>query len=161
LLATKVDEARRTVIEFNHKPALQAYAEVLGVPVTEAEAQFFTNPLGLIVEGQPFVRSPQKANGGDIVFYCHIKEGMELDLLRATDIVADTRQAIETCKSASSEIRGLIDFQCILRTLQLRKDNRCDEYTAIFDGIPAVGFSTFGEAYLGYLNQTSTILLLH
>jgi len=28
-------------------------------------------------------------------------------------------------------------------------------------GIPAVGFSTYGEQYLGHVNQTSTILVFH
>ena len=159
LVATAVDEAHRTVIEFDHKPALEAYAEALGVPSAEAAARFFVHPLGLMVEGQPFVRSPQKADGGSIVFYCQIKEGMQLEVLQATDIVADTRCAIESQKAAMGEIRGLIDFHCILRTLQLRDENRCDQYGAIFAGIPTLGFSTYGEAYLGHLNQTSTILL--
>jgi hypothetical protein len=159
LTATAVDEARRSVIEFNHQPALNAYAEALGVPPEEAASHFFQRPLGLMVDGEPFVRSPQKAENGSIVFYCHIKQGMELEILEATDIVADTRQAIEEQKAALGHIAGLIDFQCILRTLQLRQENRCDQYGAIFDGIPNVGFSTYGEAYLGHLNQTSTMLL--
>jgi hypothetical protein len=158
LTATAVDEARRTVIEFNHQPALNAYAEALGVRPEEAAGHFFEHPLGLMVDGEPFVRSPQKAEDGSIVFYCHIKQGMELEVLEATDIVADTRQAIEE-QAALGPIAGLIDFQCILRTLQLRQENRCDQYGAIFGGIPNVGFSTYGEAYLGHLNQTSTMLL--
>jgi hypothetical protein len=44
-------------------------------------------------------------------------------------------------------------------TLQLRAENRCEQYCAIFDGIPTAGFSTFGEAYMGHINQTSTILV--
>jgi len=159
LTATEVDEPRRTVLAFNHKPALEAYAEALGIPSSEAAARFFEHPLGLMVDGEPFVRSPQRADGGSIVFYCQIKQGMELEVLEATDIVADTRQAIEARKAAMGEIRGLIDFQCILRTLQLRNEKRCAEYASIFDGIPSAGFSTYGEAYLGHLNQTSTILL--
>jgi hypothetical protein len=159
LVATAVDEARRMVIEFDHKPALEAYAETLGVPYTEAAGRFFEHPLGLMMKGEPFIRSPQRANGGSIVFYCQIKKGMQLEVLQATDIVADTRRLIEAQKAAEGEIRGIIDFHCILRALQLRKENRCDQYAAIFNGIPMVGFSTYGEAYLGHLNQTSTILL--
>jgi hypothetical protein len=159
LTATAVDEARRTVIEFDYRPAIEAYAEALGVLQDEAVSHFSRHPLGLMVEGEPFVRSPQKAHGGSIVFYCQIKQGMELEVLEATDIVADTRRAIEKEKAGPHPIAGLIDFQCILRTLQLRNENRCDQYGAIFAGIPNVGFSTYGEAYLGHLNQTSTMLL--
>ncbi len=96
--------------------------------------------------------------GRAIVFYCEIKEGMELELLAATDIVADTRQAVEASK-AVGPVRGLLDFQCILRALQLRNEKRCDEYRDIFARIPMAGFSTYGEAYLGHINQTSTMLL--
>lgn len=159
LVATSVDEAHRTVREFNHKPALQAYAEALGVTPAEAPEQFFKHPLGLMVDGEPFVRSPQKAAGDAMVFYCNIKEGTELEVLEGTDIVADTRHAIAA--RSSKEVRGLVDFHCILRTLQLRQEKRCDQYGEIFRGIPMAGFSTYGEAYLGHLNQTSTILLFH
>lgn len=163
LLATKVEEARRQVIEFNHRPALEAYAAALGITAEDAPARFFHNPLGLMIAGEPFVRSPQRAEAGTIIFYCQIKEGMELDLLEATDIVADTRQAIAARQAATGSgngaIRGLIDFQCILRTVQLRDEHRCEQYGSIFRDIPMIGFSTYGEEFLGHVNQTSTILL--
>lgn len=161
LVATKVDEASRSVIEFDHKPAIEAYAEALGVTPEKAPDLFIKHPLGLMVEGDPYVRSPQRVEGRAIHFYCHIKEGMELAVLRATDIVADTKKAIETRKASGEPISGIIDFQCILRTLQLRDEKRCDQYGAIFAGIPMAGFSTYGEAYLGHLNQTSTMLVFH
>ena len=161
LVATKVDEPLRSVIEFDHKPALEAYAEALGVTPEEAPALFMRHPLGLMVEGDPFVRSPQRVEGRNIYFYCHIKQGMELEVLTATDIVAETKKAIELRKATGEPISGIIDFQCILRTLQLRGENRCDQYGAIFAGIPMAGFSTYGEAYLGHMNQTSTMLVFH
>jgi hypothetical protein len=159
LVATKVDESLRLVAEFDDKPALDAYAQVLGVSPEEAPAQFFKHPLGLMVERDPFVRSPQRVADRGIHFYCQIKEGMELQLLEATGIVAQTREAMEARKATGKPISGIIDFQCILRTLQLRAENQCGQYGAIFAGIPTAGFSTYGEAYLGHLNQTSTILV--
>ena len=159
LTATNVDEALRKVIEFNRQPALTAYAQTLGVPPESLPRLFMKHPLGLMVEGEPFVRSPQRVDGQSIVFYCQIKEGMDLEVLEATDIVADTRKAIEARKGADGRIAGIIDFQCILRTLELRAENRCEQYGAIFAGLPAAGFSTYGEAYLGHINQTSTMLL--
>jgi hypothetical protein len=159
LVATKVDESRRFVGEFNHKPAIEAYAQVLGVSPQEAQTLFMKHPLGLMVNGDPFVRSPQRVEDRGIMFYCHIKHGMELEVLQATDLVAHTAQAIEARKATGAPISGIIDFQCILRTLQLREEKRCDDYGAIFAGIPMAGFSTYGEAYLGHINQTSTMLV--
>ncbi|HEV3201774.1 MAG TPA: FIST N-terminal domain-containing protein [Bryobacteraceae bacterium] len=161
LVATKVDEPHRSVIEFDHEPALEAYAEALGVTPEEAPAFFARHPLGLMVDGDPFVRSPRLVESHAIRFYCQIKQGMELAMLQATDIVADTKKAIEVRKDTGEPISGIIDFQCILRTLQLRGENRCDQYGAIFAGIPVAGFSTYGEAYLGHMNQTSTMLVFH
>lgn len=160
LVATQVDEERRAVLQFNHQPALDAYAAALGISADRAPNLFFEHPLGLMVDGEPFVRSPQKAEGRNMVFFCHIKEGMELELLQSTDIVPATLRKIETAR-ATGELSGLIEFQCILRTLQLRKENRCGSYVEIFAGIPMAGFSTYGEAYLGHMNQTSTMLLFH
>jgi hypothetical protein len=159
LVATEVDEPLRMVIQFNHKPAIEAYAEVLGVPPQQAPDYFMRHPLGLMVHGDPFVRSPQHVDNRGIVFYCQIKEGMELAVLNATDIVSHTRQALEARKATGQAISGIIDFQCILRTLQLRAEERCAQYGSIFEGIPSAGFSTYGEAYLGHMNQTSTMLV--
>jgi hypothetical protein len=159
LVANAVDEAHRKVIQFNHRPALEAYAEAVGVPSAQAAALFMRHPLGLMVQGEPYVRSPHRVEDGSILFFCQIKEGVELQVLDATDIVTDTRTALEAKKRELGKITGLIDFQCFLRTLQLRDENQCDPYGEIFSGIPTVGFSTYGEAFLGHINQTSTMLL--
>lgn len=161
LVASAVDTASRKVIALNGRPALQAYAEAVGLAPEQAPSMFMKHPLGLIVEGEPFVRSPRGVEGNSILFYCHIKEGMELELLEAGDIVSDTRRALEAKRAANGGIAGLIDFHCILRTLQLRSEKQCENYGSIFTGIPTVGFSTYGEEYLGHINQTSTMLLFH
>ncbi len=159
LVATKVDEARRKVIEFDGKPAAEAYAHALNVAPHKISAEFMRHPLGLMINGEPFVRSPQHAEGHNIVFYCNVKQGMELEILNASDIVADTQAAIEEKKFSLKHVEGLIDFQCILRALELRDKKQCDQYGAIFAGIPTIGFSTYGEQLLGHINQTSTMLV--
>jgi hypothetical protein len=159
LVATEVDDQNRKVIRFNGKPAVAAYAEAVGVAPEKASGEFMNHPLGLMSHGEPFVRSPQRVQDGSIVFYCRILEGAELELLDATDIIADTRTSVQAQKAKLGKIAGIIDFNCILRTLKLRADQRCDEYGAIFGKIPAIGFSTYGEAYLGHINQTSTMLV--
>lgn len=159
LTATRVRESERMVLEFDDKPATEAYAEAIGERVADISSHFMDRPLGLMVNGEPFVRSPQRIDGTSMVFYCQIRLGTSLQLLRSTDIVADTRAAFEARKAAMGHISGLIDFHCILRTQDLRKQNRCEQYGAIFAGLPAIGFSTYGEEYLGHMNQTSTMLL--
>jgi len=159
LVATAVEESSRRVLEFDDRPAAEVYAEALEVPVEQLSGYFMKHPLGLMIGGEPFVRSPQRVDGKHVVFYCNVKEGMELEVLNATDIVADTREALEGRQAALGNISGLIDFHCVLRTQQLRHEQRCQEYGAIFSGIPSIGFSTYGEEFLGHINQTSTMLL--
>jgi hypothetical protein len=155
LTATKVNEPRRHVIEFNGEPAAQAYAKAVGVPVAEASSRFMTNPVGLLAGEGIFVRSPQRIEGDTVYFYCSILEGMELAVLESTDIVADTEKALATIPDATA----ILDFDCILRTLELRQKKLCDRYGGLFAKIPTVGFSTYGEAYIGHINQTSTMLV--
>ena len=69
LVATKVDEEERSVIEFNNKPAATAYAEAIGSSVADALQHFMHNPVGLMIENEPYVRSPQRIDNGKMIFY--------------------------------------------------------------------------------------------
>jgi len=71
----------------------------------------------------------------------------------------DTRKAIEKKQKEPGKISGIINFHCILRTLKLEAKNQTEAYVQIFSDIPTVGFRTYGEQYLGHINQTSTMLV--
>lgn len=160
LTVTDVDDATRTVHAFNGQPAAQEYARALGAPVEKLPEYFQANPLGLVLSnGEPFVRSPQQVRGNDVVFYCQVKEGMELRLLRSRDIVKDTARDLSAKLAEMGSCRGLINFHCILRTLELKNKGQCEAYGKVFTDVPTVGFSTYGESYIGHINQTSTMLL--
>ncbi|HBA71121.1 MAG: hypothetical protein A2X82_00765 [Geobacteraceae bacterium GWC2_55_20] len=160
LEVTKADEASRTVLEFNGKPAAVAYAEAINTSVEEASLRFMHNPVGLVIDNEPFVRSPQKINdNGSMAFYCAVREGMELSLLESTDIIEDTRVAIKRAREESGRIYGIINFNCILRTLELKQKNLTGEYGDLFSAVPTAGFSTYGEQYIGHINQTATMLV--
>lgn len=160
LTATRVDETTRTVMEFNGQPAAKAYAGACGVPVADVADAFMRSPLGLMVDDEPYVRSPQQVRGTDIVFYCNIRQGSELTVLASDDIVADTRASVQTTVRELDTLAGLINFHCILRTLELDHKGESEHYGRLFAGLPAIGFSTYGEAYIGHINQTSTMLVL-
>jgi hypothetical protein len=161
LVPTKVNEASREVLEFNGMPAGTAYAQAIGIPKAELESRFMLNPVGLMINDEPFVRSPQRLNSDtdSMVFYCKVSEGMVLSLLEAIDIIDDTRLAVERKSAEMGGISGIINFHCILRTLELERKNSTEDYANIFADIPTVGFSTYGEAFLGHVNQTSTMLV--
>jgi hypothetical protein len=159
LLVTRADEGNREILELNHKPAAQAYAEALGTTVADAPNHFMHNPLGVVYEGEPFVRSPQQIRNNSIIFYCGVKEGIELTLLESTDIIATTKEALASAECELGGISGIINFNCILRTLELREKGLTDSYGSLFSDVPTIGFSTYGEQFIGHINQTATMLV--
>lgn len=162
LVPTKVVAEERAVVEFNGKPAAQAYAEAVGVPVDQVSTLFMRNPVGLMDGDEPFVRSPQQVvDGGTMKFYCNVAEGLELSLLESTDIIKDTREAVERKKRELGGLSAIVNFHCILRTLELEGKGLAEEYGKIFSDVPTVGFSTYGEEFLGHINQTSTMLVFN
>jgi hypothetical protein len=159
LVATKVQTSERKVIEFNHKPAAMAYAEAVGTTMDKADQFFMSNPVGLFIDDEPYVRSPQRMEDDAMYFYCNVMEGMEMTLLESSDIVEDTRRAVTEKAAGSNHISGIINFHCILRTLELEKNGTTQAYADIFADIPTIGFSTYGEEFIGHINQTSTMLV--
>ena len=160
LRATRVREEERVVEEFDGKPAVEAYAQALGIYPREVEEHFKTHPLAMMVGGSPFVRAPRAAAGSGILFLCRIREGTELALMESGGIVADTRAAVRDRVAELGGVSGAIDFHCTLRAQELEARGHLAEYGAIWADIPAIGFATYGECWMYHMNQTSTILLL-
>ncbi|OPY62219.1 MAG: Cyclic di-GMP phosphodiesterase response regulator RpfG [Pelotomaculum sp. PtaU1.Bin065] len=161
LIANKVHEETREVIEFNNRPAILAYADAVGASSVEETPKYFTtNPVGLVIgENEIFVRSPRQKMGTSMNFNCNLLEGMEVRLLEATDIIENTRNAIEKKISQFGKIEGMINFCCIELILELEKKNSLKQYGELFSGIPTIGFATYGEEYIGHINQTATMLV--
>lgn len=132
VVVTKADESTRTVMEFNGKPAVSEYASLVGVDKEKVSSAFSRNPLGIVFEKDFFVRSPQKIDGHNVVFYCSIMEGMELDILESRDIVPDTKKAIQDKKESLGSISAIVNFNCILRTLELKEKNQTEDYGLLF-----------------------------
>jgi hypothetical protein len=94
------------------------------------------------------------------LFFCSLKEGFGLNILEGRDIVKETKIDLEKTKADFGEISGIVNFNCILRTLELKDQKRTENYGELFSDIPTVGFSTYGETYIGHVNQTATMLVL-
>jgi len=57
-------------------------------------------------------------------------------------------------------ISAIVCFNCILRTLELKEKKQTEKYGSLFKDIPTVGFSTYGESFIGHINQTAVMLLV-
>ena len=155
---TEALESQRTIVKMDGEPAAEVYARAVGRKVEEIGEEFMRYPLGLMAGGEPFIRSPQRVQEDKIVFYCAVKEGMVLELMEAQDMIPDTEAAIKAADQELGGIQALIVFNCILRTLQLENEGKTEFFGKIFAGDPTVGFSTYGESYIGHINQTATML---
>lgn len=158
LVVTKANSARREVVELNNKPASTAYAEALGVSINELTNYFPTNPLGLVIDGDPYVRSPRGIEGDSVFFHCSSVEGMTLSLLETANLIEDTSKDLKEAGDRLGGISGLIVFNCAHRALELANKHLSDEYGKVFAEVPTVGFNSYGEQYIGHMNQTATML---
>lgn len=159
LRVTRADVAQRVVYEFDGRPAVEAYAEAIGQkPEAVDSAAFMRFPVGLMIDEAAFIRSPQQVvDGGGIRFYCQILEGMEVDVMRSGDIVGETAAAVKAAvEDVGGRAAGAVMFNCILRRLELDADGQLDAFVRCFDGVPTAGFHTYGETWLGHINQTIT-----
>jgi len=159
--ATKVDVANRIIYEFDGKPAAEVYAKLLNTTVADVSKVFGEYTLGLMIGDEPYVRSIQQIVEKDaLMLYCNVKEGMKLKILKTTDMIVDTKKFVDDIKKKYNSISGMLIFNCILRYLELQNKNQVQDYADIFSDIPTVGFCTYGEAYIGHINQTATFLVL-
>lgn len=160
-IASKVNEEKREVIEFNNRPAALEYAEAVGATsISDISKYFSTNPLGLVIgDDDMFIRTPQRTKGNSMLFYCNILEGMEVKLMKSTNIIEDTRKAIENKIKDFGRIDGIINFDCVERIIELKEKHLGNQYGEIFNDIPTIGFSTYGEQFIGHMNQTSAMLV--
>ncbi|MDD2338182.1 MAG: FIST N-terminal domain-containing protein [Geobacteraceae bacterium] len=159
LVVTKSNEDRREIIEFNHKPAAIAYAEALGVSVNELAACFPSHPLGLIIEGEPYIRGPKHIAGNSVFFHCSSVKGMPLSLLESTDLLDDTKEALARSKAKLGGISGVIVFNCAHRALELEVKNLSGKYGEVFADFPTIGFNSYGEQFIGHMNQTAIMIV--
>jgi hypothetical protein len=162
LRITTADAPNRTVLEFDGRPAATVYAEAIGVPVDQLDASvWMKHPVGLMIDGQPWIRSPQTVTPeGGIKFYAQILEGMEVHVMNPGDLVGETATAIAAAgRDLGGHSSGAVWFNCILRRLELDANRLNDEFLAALGQVPAAGFHTYGETWLGHVNQTLTGVL--
>ncbi|MBD0319692.1 MAG: FIST C-terminal domain-containing protein, partial [Gemmatimonadetes bacterium] len=155
---TRADEPTRTVFELDGRPAAEVYSEVVGVPVEELGlGTFMKHPLGMVLEGDAFIRSPHSASPErGLMFQARVDEGMQLHIMRGTDLIGETRVALDGARERlGGSIGGALSFNCALRLLEMNAGGLNQDFLDLFD-FPMAGFHTFGESYLVQLNHTYT-----
>ncbi len=163
LVVTGARPEERVVTELDGEPAAEAYARVVGVPVSALSSKIFSeHPVVLRIGGQPYVRSIQRVlPDGSLAFYCAIDEGLVLSLGRGVDLVDNLRQAFAQAVAQVGNPAVVLGFDCIHRRLEIEARTLMPQVEQVFAEHCVVGFNTYGEQYHSvHVNQTFTALAL-
>lgn len=159
---TEADVAARVVWQLDGRPAAEVYAEAVGRSIDTLDSSvFMSHPVGLMIDGKPWIRSPQRVvDGRGVKFFCQILPGMDVELMRSTDLIGDTRAALRSATAAlDGRISGAVMFNCILRRLEIDANGWGQPFIDAISTVPTAGFHTYGESWLGHMNQTLTAIL--
>jgi hypothetical protein len=159
---TKCDPDQRLIHELDGQPAVERYAELVGVPADKLEfLHYLSNPLGLMIDGEPWLRSVVRAKGTSLFFACSVLEGMTLNVMRPKDILEDAATAFERATAPLGITpRAAILFNCAYRMIEVQLKGISEDYHRALSQVPHIGCQSNGESYLGHINQTLTGLVL-
>ncbi|APR86010.1 Hypothetical protein A7982_11359 [Minicystis rosea] len=152
----------RVVLELDGEPAAARYARVIGTTKDALVfADFLAHPLGLMIDGQPWLRSVVRtADGGGLFFACSMLEGMRLRYMRGVDLVEDAREKLtDAAFQLGGHIGGGILFNCAYRMVEAQIHGSEHAYHELLSTFPHAGLHSNGESYIGHMNQTLTGLL--
>jgi len=121
LVITEADSARRVVKEINGLPAAEEYARLLGVEILDlTPRRFAASPVVVLIDGNNYVRSIQKANpDGSVTFYCAIDEGVVLRVARGVDLVENLEKTLSEVREQIGRPQLIVGYDCILRKLEV------------------------------------------
>ena len=158
MVVTEADPARRIVRQINAEPAAQEYARLLGKdPQQLTTFTFAAHPVVVRIGGKHHVRAIQQVGeGGDLIFFSAIDEGVVLTLAEPRDMV-DHLAAEMAALSAKGAPVAILACDCILRRMEAQEKQKSGAVSAILRQHRVVGFSTYGEQLNSmHVNQTMT-----
>lgn len=163
LVVTKVDVTKRIVFEINGLPAAEEYARLVGTQVGNLSTkQFSAYPIVVRINGMDYVRSIQKINpDGSLTFYCAIDKGIVLRVAHGVDLIRNLEETFASIRNEIGPPQLVLACDCILRNLEVMRDDLRTPVEKVFQNNNVVGFSTYGEQFMGvHINQTITGLAI-
>jgi hypothetical protein len=163
LVVTKADLPQRTVIEINGLPAAEEYARLLGTSVEHLDAtQFAANPVVVRINGIDYVRAINRANPDrSLTFYCAIDKGIVLRMAHGVNFIPNLEQTFASIRTEIGPLQFTLACDCLLRQLEMIDNSFKGAVEEIFKKNNVIGFSTYGEQFMGvHINQTITGLAI-
>jgi hypothetical protein len=163
LVITEADVATRTVTEINGVPAVEGYAEAIGINIDKLTPQIFAAyPVMLKIGGKYYVRSIQKVNpDGSLTFYCAIGIGLVLTVAKSSKtLISHLETELGALRRTIPDPVLIFASDCILRRLEMQQYGEIDQARRVLAPYPLIGFSTYGEQYGGvHVKHTLTALV--
>ena len=159
LVVTEADTARRVVHEINGRPAALEYARAVGVDVGALNSETFSaRPVVVLIDGESYVRSIQKANADfSLTFYCAIENGLILRIAQAGDLRQNLDDTFTAVRWEIGSPQLVIACDCHLRRIEIFQSPDRDRVIELMRQNRNLGFSTYGEQFRGvHINQTLT-----
>lgn len=160
-LIAEADPVTRTLTSvFNQQGQQQSFTQALAEHL-DCQAHHLTERLkGLtfaVKVGEAFfIRSVAKLTPNSVQFFCDLEFGDRLYLMRETDFKQATQRDWQAFTQRHGKPAAILMNDCILRRVG-NADQLHDAH--FFKGIPAAGFSSFGEILGVPINQTLSALV--
>lgn len=160
-LIADADPISRTVTSVfdnqgQQQPFTEALAGHLGCNERQLSERLKGLTFGVKVGDEYFIRSVAKIEHGRVHFFCDLEFGDRLFLLQETDFKQATLRDWQKFIAGKGKPAAVMMNDCILRRLG-NTDQLHDAH--FFKGLPAAGFSSFGEILGVPINQTLSALV--
>ncbi|WP_166787195.1 diguanylate cyclase [Cryobacterium sp. TMT2-23] len=122
VVVTRADADRRVVYEIDGRPAAEAYAQLVGVPVAELTVQHYAEcPMVVMIAGTKYLRAIRSANAdGSLTFYCAIEEGLVLRAARGVGLAEKLEDTFVEIETAIGRPQLVMGCDCILRKVEAK-----------------------------------------
>ncbi len=173
LTPTVFGKNRRIVKEFNNMPAIDAYAQAIGIDkkhinhINQEVFQKYTLAYEPALDCLFTVQIKQVLPDGSLEFYARIQSYSEYNVMSTGDIWFETKKALlrkfenDKVEDKYNKLIGVVEFTCVSRTNALKQENRMEHLTKLFDFVPHIGISSMGEIYMSLVSYTSVLLFLY
>ncbi len=156
-IATKVNRAKKALVELDHRPAADVYAEEMHLSRNEIVGNVLKNPLGRCVGDKIFISSMHTLeSNGTLLNYKKINENDTIYILELLDYDDINRQTRNTIQGESKRIDLVFSFNCIYRYMLFTQENYFGTLLQNMSTLgPSVGCVAGGEQYNNqHVNQT-------
>jgi hypothetical protein len=166
MVVTEADPTRRRVSRIDGYPAVSVLARVAGYDEAELRADPVATlgghaaAFGFVAGSTIFMRSVMTVIDEELLLGGSLEEGTIIYLMRAGDLVEETRCGLTAALADVEQPAGLLLFNCGGRMLEATLQGRATELARAMLPIRGAGFSTYGEQFRAvHLNHTLTGLV--